>query len=129
MLKLPPELRDELGTQSGAAGVGALANLARSFDRPTDMVQAWNQIGGFTQAIQSEILKRSNGDLEAIPELVLQAQEGAFDTKRCGSSAADCPHIPDEVRAALLDAIVALEQRGDERAQSLKDFAARHKKR
>jgi hypothetical protein len=93
------------------------------------MVQAWNQVGGFTQSLQSEILKRSEGDIQALPELVLQAQEGAFDTKRCGSGIEDCPHIPEELRKPLLEAARALEEGGTNPEKSLKELAARHKKR
>jgi hypothetical protein len=129
LLKLPDSLRQELGTQSGAAGVGAMAGIAKTFAIPDDMVKAWNQIGGFTQTLQSEILKRSEGNIDALPELVLQAQEGAFDIKRCGTSLLDCPHIPDELREALLEAARALEQGRVNPEQSLREFAARHKKR
>src|SRR5262249_30880207 len=41
----------------------------------------------FNQSIQGEILKRSDGDLDAIDDLVEQAQEGAFDLRRCGGGA------------------------------------------
>jgi ParB/RepB/Spo0J family partition protein len=129
LLKLPPELREEVGTEKGAAGVGALSKLARTFDDQADMTEAWNKIGGFTQHIQSEILKRSGGDIDSIPQLVQQAQEGAFDTKFCGTSARDCPHIPDEVRPALLDAIRAVESSQKHPDRPLRDVAAKHKKR
>ena len=93
------------------------------------MIDAYNRIGGFTQDIQAEILKRSGGDIDEIPNLVMQASEGAFDIKRCGSSAADCPHIPEELRVPLMKAVKALETNRPEPAKSLKDFAARHKKK
>ncbi len=129
LLKLPPQLQEEIGTGHGSAGVGAMSTIARTFDDPSDMVQVWNQIGGFTQQIQAEILKRSGADVSSLPGLVMQATEGAFDVKPCGTGIAACPHIPDELRAPLLDAVRALEATRDEPAKSLKDFAARHKKR
>ncbi|MDA8119593.1 MAG: ParB/RepB/Spo0J family partition protein, partial [Gammaproteobacteria bacterium] len=95
LLSLPPDLQEELGTGHGSAGVGAMANIAKNFDDPDDMREAWNQIGGFTQDIQSEILKRSGGDIENIPDLVMQASEGAFDIHACGTGVGDCPHIPE----------------------------------
>ena len=128
LLRLPATLQAELGTGKGAAGVGALSALAKTFTNPQDMVEAYNQVGGFTQDIQAEILKRSGGKLEALPELVMQATEGAFDVRRCGSSAADCPHIPDPLRPALLEAIKKLEG-GEGSGSSLRSAAARHKKR
>lgn len=129
LLKLPGALKDELGTHSGSAGIGSMAALVRTFDDADAMIAAWNQIGGFTQDIQNEILKRSGGELELLPELVLQAQEGAFDVRRCGSSIEDCPHIPDELRAPLRAAMKALQSGAPDAAVSLRDFAARHKKK
>ena len=129
LLRLPPELREELGTGKGSAGVGAMATIAKTFSSPGDMVKAFNEIGGFTQDIQTEILRRSGGRIEDVPGLKQQALEGAFDVSTCGSSAADCPHIPDELRVPLLHAIEALKSKQDEPARSLKDFAARHKKK
>lgn len=129
LLSLPPDLREELGTGHGSAGVGAMANIAKNFDDPDDMREAWNQIGGFTQDIQSEILRRSGGDIENIPDLVMQASEGAFDIRQCGTGVDDCPHIPDQLRAPLTEAIARLGTAGQEPEQPLKEFAARHKKR
>lgn len=129
LLRLPPQLQEELGTGQGSAGVGAMSTIARTFSDSTDMVDAWNQIGGFTQRIQAEILKRSGGDPQKLPELVMQASEGAFDIKPCGTGIHDCPHIPDELRGPLLEAVRALEAREQDPAKSLKNFAASHKKR
>jgi ParB/RepB/Spo0J family partition protein len=128
LLQLPPALQEELGTGKGAAGVGAMAAIARTFGNPSEMVEAFNEIGGFTQNIQAEILKRSGGDVGSLSELVMQATEGAFDIKRCGSSAKDCPHVPEALRGPLLEAIQALKESRPEPEVSLKDFAAKHKK-
>jgi ParB/RepB/Spo0J family partition protein len=129
LLKLPVALQEELGTGKGTSGVGAMAAIAKTFDDPTKMVEAFNKIGGFTQNIQAEILKRSGGDVDSLSELVMQATEGAFDIKRCGSSEEDCPHIPEAVRGPLLEAIRALKDSKPEPEISLKEFAAKHKKR
>ena len=129
LLELPQELREEVGTGRGAAGVGAMAAIPRTFTDPNDMIRAYNQIGGFTQSIQAEILKRSGGRIDALPELVMQATEGAFDIERCGTGIEDCPHIPEELRAPLLEAARALAGRDTDPAKSLKDVAASHKKR
>lgn len=128
LLRLPPELQQDLGTGQGSAGVGAMAGIAKTFDDPDDMVQAYNEIGGFRQDIQSEILKRSGGDVRLLPELVMQASEGAFEISRCGSSATTCPHIPVQLRGPLRQAIEALESGSLDPAESLRDFAGRHKK-
>ncbi len=128
LLNLPPELQSEVGTGKGSAGVGAMATLARTFEDPDDMVEAFNQIGAYTEKIQAEILKRSDGDVTLIPGLVTQAAEGAFDIKPCGSGIADCPHIPDELRAPLAKAVRALEEGQASADQPLKEVAASHKK-
>lgn len=129
LLDLPPELHEELGTGRGTSGVGAMSAIAKTFDDQDDMVEAWDQIGGFTTRIQGEILKRSGGNTAALPELVMQATEGAFDMKRCGTSAEDCPHIPDELRGPLQEAMSALELGVAHPGRSLREFAASHKKR
>ncbi len=128
LLKLPRTLQDELGTTHGSAGIGTLAAIAKAFAHPHDMVGAYNQIGGFTQTIQAEILKRAQGDVKALPELVLQAQEGAFAIQRCGTGLGDCPHIPDALRRPLIDAVRALQRGAAEPAASLKVFAGQLKK-
>jgi ParB/RepB/Spo0J family partition protein len=129
LLRLPAQLQEEVGTGQGAAGVGAMSAIARTFSDPDDMTEAWNRVGGFTQRIQAEILKRSEGDVSKLPDLVMQASEGAFDIKACGSGIHDCPHIPDELRTPLLQAVRALESGDQNAAKSLKDVAASHKKK
>jgi len=83
LLDLPEGLQARLGTASGPAGVGTLARLAQTFSGD-DGVHVYDRISGFTQRIQEEILKRSDGDLAAIDNLIDEAQEGAFDTRRSG---------------------------------------------
>lgn len=128
LLKLPRTLQDELGTTHGSAGIGTMAAIAKAFSNPHDMVGAYNQIGGFTQTIQAEILKQAQGDVKALPELVLQAQEGAFAIQRCGAGLGDCPHIPDALRRPLIDAAQRLKRGASDPAASLRVFAAQHKK-
>jgi len=84
LLALPEELQQRLGTSSGPAGVGSLARLASSFSGD-EAVDVYDRISGFTPRIQEEILKRSDGDIEAIDDLVEEAQEGAFNIRRCGA--------------------------------------------
>ncbi len=128
LLRLPEALQAELGTTAGSAGVGAMAAIAKAFAEPADMVEAYNQVSGFAQPIQAEILKRADGKVEALPDLVLAAQEGAFNARRCGTGIADCPHIPEPLRQPLLDAARAMKAGIPDPAQSLRAFAARHKK-
>lgn len=76
LFDLPDELQERLGTESGPAGVGTLARLARTFSG-SDAVDVYDRISGFGQGIQEEILKRGDADLSAIDDLVDQAMEGA----------------------------------------------------
>ena len=85
LLALPDELQQRIGTSDGPSGVGTLARLASTFSGDA-AVQAFDRISGFTQRIQEEIIKRSDGDLSAIDDLVEEAQEGAFNVRRCGGS-------------------------------------------
>lgn len=85
LLALPEELQERIGTANGPSGVGTLAHLASTFSGD-DAVQVYDRISGFTQRIQEEILRRSDGDLASIGDLVAEAQEGAFNVRRCGSA-------------------------------------------
>jgi ParB/RepB/Spo0J family partition protein len=83
LLKLPDALKDHLSTSKGPIQVGTLARLASSFSGQ-EAVDVYGKIGGFTGKIQDEIIKRSQGNAEAIDHLVGEAQEGVFDVRRCG---------------------------------------------
>lgn len=85
LLSLPDEIQQRLGTAGGPAGVGTLARLAATFSGD-EAVEVYGRISGFTQRIQEEILKRSDGDIATIDDLVEEAQEGAFDVRRCGGA-------------------------------------------
>jgi ParB/RepB/Spo0J family partition protein len=85
LLSLPDELQERLGTAGGPAGVGTLARLASTFSGD-EAVEVYDRISGFTQRIQEEIIKRSDGDIASIDDLIDEAQEGAFDIRRCGGA-------------------------------------------
>lgn len=91
--------RTEIGTADGPSGISALSRLASTFEG-TEAVTAYNEISGFTQRVQEEILKRSDGDLERLNDLVEEAQEGAFDIRRCGA-ASGCQLIRDIVKGRV----------------------------
>ena len=85
--------------QHGPAGVGSLARLASTFSGD-EAVEVYDRISGFAPRIQDEILKRSDGDLAAIADLVEEAQEGAFNIRRCGAGYS-CEIIRDIVQRRL----------------------------
>jgi hypothetical protein len=99
LLALPEELQQRLSTASGPAGVGTLARLASTFSGD-EAIEVYERISGFTQRIQEEIIKRSEGDLDAIDDLVEEAHEGAFNVRRCGG-ASGCEIIGDIVHRRL----------------------------
>ena len=82
LLDLTSTLQDKLTTSDGPTGIGALSKLAETFS-PNEQEKAYEEIGGFKQSIQLEILKRSEGNLHQLTELRSEAMEGAFDTKLC----------------------------------------------
>jgi hypothetical protein len=71
--------------------------------RQSWLVLAYNEISGFTQRVQEEILKRRDVDLEHLNELVEEAQEGVFDIRRCGV-ASGCQLVHDIARGRLSEA-------------------------
>jgi ParB family chromosome partitioning protein len=85
LLNLPEELQKRIGTSAGPAGINTLSRLAKTFSED-QAVEVFEKISGFTQKIQEEILKKSGGDIESIDHLVSEAQEGAFDVRRCGGT-------------------------------------------
>lgn len=95
LLELSPLIQDKLTTSDGPAGIGTLSKLAETFSKE-EQEEVLNNIGDFKQDIQLEILKRSKGDLNNIPELREQALAGAFDVHVC-KGINSCPFIPEEL--------------------------------
>ena len=98
LLNLAPSIQDEMTTSEGPAGVGTLSKLADTFP-PEEQEEALRQIDGFKQGIQQDILRRSGGDLSKVPDLVDQANEGAFDTRLCKDGL--CFEMSEELKAAV----------------------------
>ena len=82
LLNLSSTLQEKLTTSDGPTGIGALSKLAETFS-VDEQEKAYNEISGFKQSIQLEILKRSEGDLNQLSGLRTEAMEGAFDTQMC----------------------------------------------
>jgi ParB/RepB/Spo0J family partition protein len=83
LLDLPPELQGRLNTSEGNIGISSASRLAKTYSGD-EAIQVQEKIGGFTQKIQGEIIKRTEGDITKVDNLVSQAQEGVFDMKKCG---------------------------------------------
>jgi ParB/RepB/Spo0J family partition protein len=99
LLSLPQALQTKVGTTEGAAGVGALAKLASTFQGDS-AIEVFDKISGFKKSIQEKIIQESEGDLARIDDLVEEAQEGAFDVRRCGG-AFGCEIIRDIIEGEI----------------------------
>ncbi len=102
LLRLPPSLREQVSTRAGPAGVGAMSELARRFVDQDAMIEAFAKVKGFTGNVAEEILRRSEGDVGALDDLVDGAIAGEFNRVRCGTSVETCPYIPDAMRPVIL---------------------------
>lgn len=107
MLRLPESIRRELSTREGPAKIETLHQLTRTFESPTEIQFAYNQIQGFGQDIQVQIIRQSEGQIGNIPRLVMQAQEGAFSTRFCHGLAGKlmCEFIPEELAEQVIQLV------------------------
>jgi ParB family chromosome partitioning protein len=97
LLNLAPDLQQRLAAGE-ASNTQALARLAQQISDPDKQIQAWDKIGGFTQVVQEDIIKRVNADLSNLNELVDQAHEGVFDRITIRNCPYDCPTIPESLK-------------------------------
>lgn len=98
LLDLAPELQSRLAAGE-AKNTDALARLARQVTDAEKQVAVWDQIGGFTQDVQQQIIQRVSSDLSNLRELVDHAAEGAFDYRVVRNCPFDCPTIPNDLKA------------------------------
>ncbi len=98
LLNLAPEIQERLSTADGPTGVETLAILADTF-AVEDQVWVLAEIGGFSQGVQQEILKASDGDKDQIPELKELALDKAFDVRMCREGL--CFKMSDEWKAKI----------------------------
>ena len=99
LLRLTASIQEKMTTADGPSGITALSRLAETFESAEDQEAALEEIGGFKQSIQVEILKRSEGDLDRLSELKQEALEGAFDIVTCREGL--CPEMPDELKQEI----------------------------
>ena len=111
IITLPDTIKRDLSTRGGPAKIETLYQLRRTFDDAEDMQEAYTEIEGFSQDIQVQIIKESQGEVERIPELVAQAQEGAFRTEVCRGLRDKfmCKFIPDELADHVIQIVDAYE--------------------
>ncbi len=83
LLSLPEELKQKISTADGPAKVQAMSLLVRTFPDKGAMLSVYNKIAGFTQQVQTEVIKQSAGDISKIDGLVELAHQGVFHTVLC----------------------------------------------
>ncbi len=83
LLDLAPQLQDRLNTSEGVVGIDAMSRLSSTFSSTEDQVKVFDSVKGFTGKMQSEIIKRSEGDASKVPELVERAMQGEFNVTMC----------------------------------------------
>ncbi len=111
LLDLAPELQERLAAGE-AKNTEALARLAQKFGDADDQVEVWDRVGGFTQDVQQEIIKRLDPDLSNLEDLVAKAAEGAFDYHVVRNCPYDCPSVPEPLKAEVARIINEFKTRG-----------------
>ena len=96
MLRLSPKIQEIISTTEGHVGIEKLSMLANKFEKPEEQEMVYNEIAGLNQGVSKEILKLSEGDINKIPELVEQAQEGLFNIRTCHEGL--CFDMSDELK-------------------------------
>jgi ParB family chromosome partitioning protein len=97
ILQLPEQIKQKVSTTEGPAKVQMLEHLVKTFPDKGAMLTVYQKIAGFTQAVQMEILKQSDGSLSKVDELVEKAHEGVFKMYVC-KGIQDCAFVSEWVK-------------------------------
>lgn len=100
LLNLAPSLQDRLSTNDGPAGIGALSRLANTFDDPEQQEEVWDQISGLKQQLQEDIIRRSGGDVDRIPDLKGEVVESDLHLRMCREGL--CFTMPPEAKSQIM---------------------------
>lgn len=106
LLDLAPEIQQKLAAGE-AKNTEALARLAQTIVDPEKQVEVWDEISGFTQDVQQEIIKRVSPDLGNLGELVDKAAEGAFGYRVVRNCPHDCSTVPQPLKEEVANMIRA----------------------
>lgn len=101
LLNLAPSLQDRLSTNDGPAGIGSLSRLANTFDDPEQQEEVWEQISGLKQQLQEDIIRRSGGDVDKIPDLKGEVVESDLHLRMCREGL--CFTMPSAVKSQIVD--------------------------
>jgi ParB/RepB/Spo0J family partition protein len=99
LLDLAPQLQDRLSTSEGVVGIDAMSRLSSTFSSPEDQLKVFDTVKGFTGKMQTEIIKRSDGDISKVPELVERAMQGEFNVSMCHYGF--CDHMSDKLKEKI----------------------------
>ena len=97
LLQLPEQLKQKISTMEGPVKIQMLERLVKTFPDKGAMLTAYEKMAGFTQTVQIEILKQSDGSLSKIDELVEKAHEGVFKMHMC-KGIQDCAFVTEWVK-------------------------------
>ena len=101
LLNLAPSLQDRLTTNDGPAGIGALSRLANTFDDPDEQEGVWEHISGLKQSLQEDIIRRSGGDWDKVPELKDEVVERDLNMRMCREGL--CFTMPPAVKSQIME--------------------------
>ena len=104
LLNLSPNIKTQLTTSDGPAGICTLSLLAELFLKFDEQEYVLEKIGRFKQQVQLQILRLSEGDIFKIDSLIEKALEGCFSISVC-RGLKTCPMIPDEIRDEVMKLI------------------------
>lgn len=120
LLDLAPSIQNRLTTSDGPAGIGTLSKLAEKFGSQEEQEKVLKEIGGFTQNVQIEILKQSDGNIDKIPKLREEALGGAFNAHLC-HGIRDCNFIPAKLKEPIMQ-LIEMSAKNDDKL-SFKELA------
>jgi ParB family chromosome partitioning protein len=95
--QLPEELQEKISTAEGPVKVQSMSMLVKTFPDKGEMLEVYGRIAGFTQQVQTEIIKQSEGDLAKVDGLVQMAHQGVFHTVMC-KGVHDCGFVPEWIQ-------------------------------
>jgi ParB family chromosome partitioning protein len=97
LVTLAPALQAQLAAGE-VRNTEALASLAKKFGDHAKQEEVWEQISGFRQDVQSEVIRRLDINLSNLSDLFAQAASGALGVQVIRNCPFDCPTIPDALK-------------------------------
>ncbi len=99
LLNLSPVLQQRIDSREGTIGVDALSKLGKAFPDHLQQETVYDKLKGFNQKVQIEMIKRTEGEIDNLDNVVTDAQIGIFDMKVCSRGL--CDLIPPDFEEIL----------------------------